>query len=101
VGAGGSGAGKGLLSLVASDAPMSARPPAGVFKSIFDDDSDDDDDDDAVAPAPAPLALQGQYSCFWRRNGKVAAVVSAGGAGGGDVASLKHLVVVFCLQVCI
>jgi len=74
VGAGGPGARKGLLSLLASDAPVSALPPAGVLKSSFDDDSDDGDDDDPVAPAPAPLALHGGSSpAFWRRNGKVEA----------------------------
>jgi len=96
VGAGVPGAGKGLLSLVASDAPVSARPPADVFKSIFDDDSDDDDDDDPVAPAPAPLALLGGSTpAFGGGTGGVAAVVSAGGAGGGDVASLEGMLSFF------
>jgi len=94
---GGNGKGAKLLSLVASDAPVTTRPPADVFKSIFDDSDDDDDDDLPPAYVPAGAPPAGQASGSTAPGAGAAASAGATGAEGGDssVASLDGMLSFF------
>ena len=91
-GGGESGEGQGLLSLVSSDAPVTARPPADVFKSIFDDSDDDDDDDDAAPHSPAAIGPDAEGAA-----GATSSALAGEGSlqGGGDLGSLEGMLSFF------
>ena len=86
-----SGEGQGLLSLVSSDAPVTARPPADVFKSIFDD-SDDEDDEDVAPHSPAATGPDAEGTA-----GATSSALAGEGSlqGGGDLGSLEGMLSFF------